>query len=121
MRASQIIKPYLTGQTNQMPERPALLSDGFDWVDWRRLAVAVREGQDVVGGTPTEAMMIAELLMVADRPEGAIAFAEAGMEIKPRLTFYRDVIKRLDRTCAAHTFSPGYAILLGGQTAFRFN
>ena len=65
-------------------------------------------------------MMVAELLWSAGREEEAIGFAQTQMAPKPRLTFFRDAMKRLDRACAGHGFTLGQSILLGGQMSYVF-
>ena len=120
MRAIRDIGPYLTGDQAKPPARPQNLSNGFDWSTWARLASDIRQGRLVDPTTPEQAQMQAELLLTAGQTEAAIDFANKSMQPAPRLRFYRDLMKRIDRRCAAFSVSPGQGMYLGGTVAYRF-
>lgn len=121
MRATQALIPYMTQKSDEMPLRPALLSADFDWDAMQGHAASIRQGDTPVAANETEAMMIAELLVGAGQVDAALAFAQEHLAPKPRLTFFRDILKRLDRKCAAYSVMPGQSLLLGGQMALRFD
>lgn len=120
MFAVRAVRPYLTGQSGALPARPRQISAGFDWVAWSRMAGRVRDGDVPRGADPDAAQMLAEMLFQAGQVDDAIAFAQTGLPLAARLSFYRDIMKRLDRSCEGVTMSWGQSILLGSTVGYYF-
>ncbi|NOR63716.1 MAG: hypothetical protein GQ535_14640 [Rhodobacteraceae bacterium] len=116
------IAPYMRGETDAPPPRPALLSPAINWDDWTRLALTVRAWQALpeahIGGADTQ--IVVELLYLQGEIDRAITLATRELPPKDLPNLYRDFMHRLDLRCAAYTDFPGKAILLGGHTFFQF-
>ena len=119
MRATRDLAPYAAGQVSDMPPRSALLSPEFDWALWQHQAEAVRTGRGLKDGE-VETKIAVELYWAAGAFDRAMRLAESRMTVKARVAFFRDVMARLDQSCAGYMQFPGQALLLGGQTIYRF-
>ncbi len=119
INARQALIPYLTGEEEQLPPRPALLTPEFDWQSWIKLATTLRNGSaGVLGG---DASLAAELLLAKGNVTGALQVARGIMPNKDRLRFYRDVMIRLDQRCDGYTIYPGGELVMGGAILYRFD
>ncbi|MEX0283576.1 MAG: hypothetical protein AB3N23_03100 [Paracoccaceae bacterium] len=119
MLAVVALRAYLTGTTDELPERPMEMSEAFDWPNWLALADRIKAGElsDVV---QEETTIIAELMLAAGDFDAAIKIAQDQMATKDRLPFFRDVMLRLDRACRGVTVVPGQGFLLGGGVIYDF-
>ena len=103
--AARALRDYILGGGNAPPARPTLLppETNFDWNAWVTVAKILRKGR-----TPTapETSIAIELAVAADRIDTAIALIDTLPQVTA-LAAYRDVMKRLDLTCAAHTWRHG--------------
>jgi hypothetical protein len=102
----------------ELPPRPALLSPTFDWDMWTEVATALARG-DAGPFEGDAGPVAAELLAGAGRWDEMEVVA-AGFDPFERLVFLRDIMQRLDRGCAAYMAQPGQAMLLGGDSLYRF-
>lgn len=118
MLAAEALGPVVRDEVAVMPERPALMSEGFDWELWRGLASELAAGS--AGVVEGEAVPVAvELLIGAGRWDELLALT-ATMEPAERLAILRDAMQRLDRGCEAWMAMPGQALLLGGDVVWRY-
>ena len=120
--AKAAVAAFVRGETDTLPERPEILSNGIDWASWTRLAL-----QSTSSPTPfadplseADAAIAVEILYLRGDIDDAINLAERDLSLKAGLTVYRDFMKRFDVQCAAVTDYPGKALLFGGSTLFRF-
>jgi hypothetical protein len=120
MTAKEALRPFLLGESQVLPTRPALLSDGFDWDMWTDVATTLTTGQGDLTQADTARQNVAlELLAETGRHDEMEALAEAVLDPFDRLSLLRDVMQRLDRQCDAWTASNGQALLMNG-ILFRF-
>jgi hypothetical protein len=118
MLAAEALGPVVRDEVAVMPERPGLMSEGFDWELWRGLASELAAGP--AGVVEGEAVPVAvELLIGAGRWDELLALT-ATMEPAERLAILRDAMQRLDRGCEAWMAMPGQALLLGGDVVWRY-
>lgn len=122
MLAKEALRPFLQSEMVTLPTRPALLSDGFDWEMWVRVAEAIRDGDHggLTAGDATMSVIAAELLSDQGRYAEAAELAGSGDEVFDRLVVLRDLMQRIDRQCDAIMAQPGQGLLLGGEFLFRF-
>lgn len=113
MLAVEALEPVVRGAAAAMPERPPLLSEGFDWGQWRGVAEALAAGT-WAGEAPEIAV---ELRAGAGDWVGAVEAAGL-MPPEARMRVWRDLIQRLDRGCGAWTAWPGQA--LGEGVMWRY-
>jgi len=122
--AGRAIGDWLAAGSHGVPLWPTLLSDGFRWEAWMKTAMAVADGRFDPGAVTSAgaAKIAAEVLHAAGRYHELFELA-AGEALRPResLAILRDIALRLDRRCAGHAVWRGQAILLGGDTMFRFD
>lgn len=113
MLAVETLEPVVRGAAAAMPERPPLLSEGFDWELWRGVAEALAAGT-WAGAAPEIAV---ELRAGAGDWAGAVEAAGL-MPPEARMRVWRDLIQRLDRGCGAWMAWPGQA--LGEGVMWRY-
>jgi len=110
-------RPFMSGETDDLPVRPALLGTGFDWAAWVTLAPALRAGDMATGGEEAPGIGV-ELLVLAGDYAAAADWARARTEPRAREAVLTDLIQRMDRQCDAVTSFPGQALMLGGAILF---
>ena len=120
--AVDALTAYLTGETEELPDQPADLSEDFaaQWPHWLELAQQVKAGADV-SANPDDLDVVAELLFAArqmDALRGLLAAAPPSLET---ITTAGDFARRLDRLCNSYLWHKGEALLLSGQSIFKFD
>lgn len=117
MLAADALGPVVRGEVEGVPDRPAMLTPGFDWALWAGLAGQLAGGE--TAALPPESLgPAAELLIEAERWD-ELAGVAGQMAPEERLTLTRDAMQRLDRRCGAWMASEGQG-LLGGAVMWRF-
>jgi hypothetical protein len=118
MLAAEALGPVVRDEVAEMPKRPELMTDGFDWELWRGLATELAIGPvGVVEGD--EVAIAVELLIAAERWDELLALT-AKLEASERLAILRDAMQRLDLGCDAWMAMPGQALVLGGSVVWRY-
>jgi hypothetical protein len=114
---------YLTGQTDELPNEPVDLSADFagQWPHWLELAQQVRAGADLSTADAADLDIIAELLFTARQVDALGDLLAAAPVSLETITTAGDFARRLDRQCNSYLFHKGEAVLLSGQSIFKFD
>jgi hypothetical protein len=123
--AVETLQPYMTGKIDTIPTEPIELSNKMKsvWPHWGEVASLIRNGKlsPDLAKEPETFGIATELLLA----KGELAALRTFIELAPagaaRATIANDLAMRLDRTCTAYLSRPGEALLLPGQSLFKFD
>lgn len=123
--AVETLQPYVTGKIGAVPAEPIEFSTKMKdaWPHWVQVASLIRDGVPT-SDLAKEAVTfgIASELLFAKGDQVALrTFIEQAPAGVARATVANDFSMRLDRGCQAYLARPGEALLLPGQSLFRFD
>jgi hypothetical protein len=120
--AVDALTAYLTGEAEELPDQPADLSEDFaaQWPHWLELAQQVKAGADV-SADPADLDVVAELLFAARQMDALGSLLAAAPPSLETITTAGDFARRLDRLCNSYLWHKGEAVLLSGQSIFKFD
>ncbi len=122
--AARAVRDHFRSGADGDPPKPANLQAKFDWSGWVETANAVRAGTfDPIATRDAQATRVAVEVLFAAEKFGAVGAAVVTSDLKldAQLKILRDFALRLDRRCLKAAVAPGQAVILGGQTVFRFD
>lgn len=123
--AVEALQPYVTGKIDVVPAEPIEFSRKMKdaWPHWVQVASLIRDGIPTSDlAKEAVAFGIASELLLAKGDQAALrTFIEHAPAGVIRATVANDFSMRLDRACQAYLARPGEALLLPGQSLFKFN
>lgn len=121
--AVDALTPYLKGETDALPAAPSNLSEGFSaWPDWLAAAERIKANPaDPALAEETTLPIAAELLLASGDSAALADLVAAAPTTSPLLHLATDVAIRLDRLCERYLAHPAEALLLAGQSIYKFN
>ena len=120
--AKEAIAPYLRGETDELPARPALLGERLNFEGFSKLAAAARIWQEVPPLADVEELPVRSLIEIfylQGRFDMVHDVIEPYFAPKEAVEIYQDLMLRLDLRCDGYTDFPGASALLW-RSLYRF-
>lgn len=119
LSALRALAPYVRGDTESAPGRPALVSDDLSFDTWLSVARSLKRGQ--VPQRPDEVRIAIELLAASGNWDRAIELTQERLDLADGIPLMRGLIQRMDHKCAGYTSFVGAPVLLGNRPLYRFD
>ncbi len=120
--AKEALAPYLRGETDELPARPALMGERFNFEGFSKLAAAARTWQEVPPLAGVEELLVrslVEIYYLQDRYDMIQDVVEPYFLLKDAVKIYWDLMLRLDLRCNGYTDFPGASMLMA-RSLYRF-
>ena len=120
--AAETAGPWIRGETDQMPAKPAALRDDFDWQNAMFLWGGLRDGATIPAFETADPLYdwAIEGYIQMGQIEAAMDYATAIDGARGRVDVAEDIMTRQNRLCDQHGIMPGASMMLGGRLIFDF-
>lgn len=121
--AAETAGPWVRGETDQMPAKPAVLTDEFDWQNAMFLWGGLRDGATVPAFDVADPLYdwAIEGYIQMGQIEAAMDYATAIDGARGRVDVAEDIMARQNRLCDQYGILPGASLMQGGRLIFDFS
>lgn len=119
---AETARPWLRGETDQMPSKPATISDAFDWQSGIFVWGAMRDGATLPLFEKDDPFfeIAVEGYIQLGQFDAALDYATRVDGVRGRVKVAEDVMTRQNRLCDQMGILPGNSLMTGGKMVYDF-